>query len=162
MWKLFSLVFLIAATRPADADISTASPPVNMSSPTTLVMPIADEATCLKQHKLAALLAQVMGLEITTNTPMQALTQAEIEPLTGWHAESCVTLDTFCVVIARALKLKVAAPTEPASYVAAVRDEGLPVEPLLRHRILFESEVRLFLAQGYAAPLPSSRRLQPD
>jgi len=60
------------------------------------------------------------------------------------------------------LNLKVAAPTEPASYVQAIRDSGLPVEPLLRHRVLFEAEVRVFLAQGYAAPLPSSRRLQPD
>lgn len=126
------------------------------------VIPLGDEATCLKQLKFAALLAQVMGLESATKSPMQVLAQSAIEPLNGWNAEACVTLDTFCVVIARALKLKVAAPAEPASYIQAVRDDGLPVEPLLRHRVLFESEVRLFLAQGYAAPLPSSRQLQPD
>ncbi len=126
------------------------------------VIPIDDKATCLKQLKFAALLVQVMDLDTVTNTPIQALTQAAVEPLNGWHAEACVTLDTFCVVIARVLKLKVAATAEPASYVQAVRDSGLPVEPLLHHRVLFESEVRLFLSQGYAAPLASSRRLQPD
>ena len=126
------------------------------------VIPVGDEATCLKQLKFAALLAQVTGLETVTNTPIQALTKDAIEPLGGWHPEACVSLDAFCEVIARTLKLKVAAPAEPASYVQAVRDDGLPVAPLLNHRILFEAEVRLFLSQGYAAPLASSRRLQPD
>ena len=144
------------------AHVTISATPVSKPVVATPVIPIGDETTCLKQLKFAALLAQVMGLESATNTPMQALAQAAVEPLTGWNAEACVTLDTFCVVIARALKLKVAVPTEPASYIQAVRDDGLPVEPLLRHRVLFESEVRLFLAQGYAAPLPSSRRLQPD
>ena len=137
---------------------SSPSKPVEV----TPVIPIGDETTCVKQLKLAALLAQAMGLEIVTNTPIQALTKEAIEPLAGWHAEACVTLDTFCVLIARALKFKVDAPAEPTSYLRAVRDGGLPVEPLLSHRILFEHEVRLFLSQGYAAPLPSSRRLLPD
>ena len=143
------------------ASAPASAPTTNRIVPTP-VIPFGNEATCLKQLKFAALLVQVMDLETVTNTPMQALTQAAVEPLNGWHAEACVTLDSFCVVIARVLKLKVAEPTEPASYVQAVRDSGLPLEPLLHHRILFESEVRLFLSQGYAAPLASSRRLQPD
>ena len=141
------------------AAVMPASNPVVPAAP---IIPFGDGVTCLRQLKLAALLVQVMGLETITNTPIQALTQAAVEPLGGWHAEGCVTLDALCVVVARALKLKVAVPTEPASYVQAVRDSGLPVEPLLHHRVLFESEVRLFLAQGYAAPLSSSKRLQPD
>jgi hypothetical protein len=92
-----------------------------------------------------------------------------VQPLDGWVADDCVTSDDLCVVVARALNLKVEKPDNPYSYVQAVRNDGLPVDSVLPRRtkesipvVLLESEVRLFLARGYVARMPSSHRFQPD
>ncbi len=130
------------------------------------VIPLGDETTCLKHAKFALLLVRAMGLEADDGVnAMQVLTKQEVAPLTGWHTESCITLGDFCVVIAKVLHLKITAPGEVASYIQAVRNDGLPVDSLMAHQpqeVLRESAVRTFLADGYAAPLPSSRRLQPE
>ena len=128
--------------------------------------PIAD-ANCLSQIQLAALLAQALDLEINPahETVLQRLTKQGVEPLNGWHAEWCVTLGDFCVVIARALDLKVVNKDDPNSYLQAVRNDGLPVDELLaRHLVdvLHEPAVRAFLGHGYATPFPSSQQRQPD
>jgi len=60
-------------------------------------------------------------------------------------------------------------PQDPLSYGQALREEGLGVGTLLPERdpqldppYVLDSEVRAFLTTGYAAPLPSSRRVAPD
>ena len=132
----------------------------------TPVIPLGDETTCLKHAKFALLLVRAMGLEADDGVnAMQILTKQEIAPLTGWHTENCITLGDFCVVIAKVLHLKITAPDAVGSYIQAVRNDGLPVDSLPARQpqeVLRESAVRTFLAYGYAAPLPSSRRLQPE
>lgn len=134
---------------------------------------VRNEQTCVHQDRLAALLVAAMDLRITdTNAPnanITALTKLAIEPLDGWQPNDCADLDDLCVVAARALNLKVEKPGDPASYEQALREDGLPVDTLLPARIpaappplLLESEVRSFFLTGYAAPLPSSKRLLPD
>ena len=151
-----------ASSRPAPAPVAV--PVTNHPAP---LPPLGDNATCLTQVKLAALLIQAMDLEVkpTTEMAIQLLTKQSIEPLGGWQAERCVTLGDLCVVVAQVLHLKVAGPDDPANYLQAVRNDGLPVDALPVHRlsdVLYESAVRAFLARGYAAPFPSSRRLQLD
>jgi len=154
-----------ASVRPSPAGSPLpAAPPVPARAPAP--SPIAD-ANCLSQIKLATLLAQALDLEINPahETVLQRLTKQGMEPLSGWHAEWCVTLGDFCVVIARALDLKVVNKDDPNSYLQAVRNDGLPVDELLAHRlvdVLQEPVVRTFLSHGYAAPFPSSRQRQPD
>lgn len=132
-----------------------------------------NERTCLRQEQLAALLATVMELGVDTGKSLDAsskeLSKLAIEPLDGWQPNDCATLDDLCVAVARALNLKVEKPDDPVSYAQALRDEGLPVDTLLPARIpdgppplLLEPEVRAFFLTGYAAPLPTSRRLVPD
>ncbi|MEI6084151.1 MAG: hypothetical protein WCS70_07600 [Verrucomicrobiota bacterium] len=130
-----------------------------------------DATTCLKQVKFAAMLADVLGVEIngSADAPSRELAKRNIEPFGGWAGDECLTVDDLCVVVARALNLKVEAPDDPYSYVQAVRNDGLPVDSVLPRRrkesepaVLLEAEVRIFLARGYAARMPSGRRLQPD
>jgi hypothetical protein len=134
---------------------------------------VRDEHTCLRQDRLSGMLVAAMELRVAgTNSPnanIAALTKLAIEPLDGWQPNECATLDDLCVAVARALNLKVEKPDDPASYAQALRDEGLPVDTLLPARIpdapsplLLESEARAFFLTGYAAPLPSSKRLMPD
>ena len=146
--------------------VSTSPAPPPVPTHATATSPIED-ANCLSQIKLAALLAQAMDLEINpaTETVLQRLTKQGLEPLGGWHAEWCVTLGDFCVVVAQALDLKVTVKNDPKSYIQAVRKDGLPVDELLARRPvdpLHEAAVRAFLSHGYAAPFPSSRQRQPD
>jgi hypothetical protein len=122
---------------------------------------------------MANMLVAVMDLRLdadkSPNANTVALTKLAIEPLDGWQPNECLTLDDFCVAVARALNLKVEKPDDPASYAQALRDEGLPVDTVLPARppegpslLLLESEARAFFLAGYAAPLPTSRRLMPD
>ena len=142
---------------------SNAAPPV--ANPVVPVLPRGDDATCLIQIRLAALLAQALNWDLPADAALQQLKKQAIEPFGGWQAAQCVTLGDFCVVVARLLNLKVKAPNDLASYIQVVRNDGLPVDGLAaRHplEVLYESEVRAFLGRGYAAPLPSSRMRQPD
>jgi hypothetical protein len=134
---------------------------------------VRNEQTCLHQDRLASLLIAAMELRVagskSPNANTAALAKLAIEPLDGWQPNECATLDDLCVVVARALNLKVEKPDDPVSYAQALRDEGLPVDTLLPARIpnappplLLESETRTFFLTGYAAPLPSSKRLLPD
>jgi hypothetical protein len=134
---------------------------------------IRNELTCLHQDRLAGMLIVAMELRVadskSPNANSAALAKLAIEPLDGWQPNECATLDDLCVVVARALNLKVERPDDPVSYAQALRDEGLPVDTLLPARIadappplLLESEARAFFVTGYAAPLPSSKRLLPD
>ena len=143
---------------------SPAAPPVPTRLPAT--RPVGD-ANCLSQIKLATLLVQALDVEINPahESILERLTKFGIEPLSGWHAEWCVTLGDFCVVIARTLDLKVTTQEDPVSYIDAVRNDGLPVDDLKARRpldILYEPAVRAFLGRGYAAPFPSSRPRQPE
>jgi len=142
-----------------------------VKSPAAPASAIRDETTCLKQVKFAAMLTEVMGVETGGNadSPSRELAKLAIEPLGGWIGDGCLTVDDLCVVVARALNLKVEKPEDPYSYVQAVRNDGLPVDSVLPRRrqeaepaLLLEAEVRSFLARGYAAHLPSGRRIQPD
>ena len=148
---------------PALVDPTTGMPTIKPPSAPVPAIPHGDEFTCLRQAKLAALLAQAMGS--ATTTPVQMLTQQGIVPPAGWRAEACVTLGDFCVVVAQLLKLKVAEPVDPAHCIEAVRNDGLPVDAFAAHEpraVLHEAEVRAFLARGYAVVLPSSRLIQPE
>ena len=156
----------IAAATPAPAQPKSASALVKQ--------PAARSAKdCIAQHELARLLTQAMDLRFDTKKSVdpdtEGLSKLTIEPLGGWHPDQCATLDDLCVVVARALNLKVDSPADPGSYLQALRDDGLPVDTLLPARVeggdppvLLEREVREFFAAGYAAPLPSSRPLNPD
>ena len=160
-------------TGPADSPTNSrpSSSPSRVLPPVTnrmeWVAPRGDIATCLTHAKLAALLVTALDLEeqVRSTTAIQLLTKQAIEPLSGWRADRCVTLGDFCAVVVRALDLKVVNPADPASYIQAVHNDGLPVDELLAYRpadVLHEAAVRAFLGRGYAAPLPSSRLLRPD
>ncbi len=129
--------------------------------------------TCLHHEQFAVLLARVMDLKLDLHaTPedcSKMLAKLAIEPLGGWHFGKCVTVDNVYVVCARAMNLKVKDPEDPLSYGQALRDEGLGVDTLLPERdpkldppLVVDSEVRAFLTSGYAAPLPSAKRIAPD
>ena len=100
---------------------------------------------------------------------MKTLAKLGVEPLGGWQPGKCTTADDVYVACARVMKLKVKDPQDPLSYAQALRDEGLGVDTLLPERdpkldppIVVDSEVREFLTTGYAAPLPSAKRVTPD
>ena len=129
--------------------------------------------TCLHHEEFAAMLAHAMDLKLDPHaTPedcIAALTKLAIEPLGGWHTGKCTTVDNVYVACARAMNLKVKDLNDPLSYGEALREEGLGVDTLLPERdpkqdppFVLDSEVRAFLATGYAAPLPSARRVTPD
>ena len=129
--------------------------------------------TCLHHEQFAALLTRAMDLKLdpqaTPEDCLKALTKLAIGPLGGWHLGTCVTVDNVYVTCARAMNLKVKDPADPLSYGQALRDEGLGVDTLLPERdpkldppFVLDSEVRAFLTSGYAAPLPSARRVTPD
>ncbi|MCG3148090.1 MAG: hypothetical protein PCFJNLEI_01532 [Verrucomicrobiae bacterium] len=145
--------------------------PTVATNPVTPASILRDATTCLKQAEFAELLVGALGFGAGRGgeLPIPNLTNRQIEPLKGWQAEDCLTVDDLCVVVARALKLVVTDDQDPYSYVLAVRQAGLPVDSVLPRRrresvpaLVLESEARLFLARGYAARLPSSRRVQPD
>ncbi len=129
--------------------------------------------TCLHQEQFATMLGRAMELKMTDKaTPddfVKALTRLAVEPLHGWQLGKCLTVDDVYVACARAMNLKVKDPQDPLSYGQALRDEGLGVDTLLPERdpqldppYVLDSEVRALLTTGYAAPLPSSRRVAPD
>lgn len=129
--------------------------------------------TCLHHEQFAVLLARAMELKLDPHaTPedcSKMLAKLAIEPLGGWHLGRCVTVDNVYVACARAMNLKVKDPEDPLSYGQALRDEGLGVDTLLPERdpkldppFVVDSEVRAFLTSGYAAPLPSAKRVAPD
>jgi len=161
-----------AETAAADTSAQTAT----QAAPLALapVYPERDEDTCIRQGQMAMLLGRAMDIGLDESRSADAYTselgKLAIEPLAGWQPEKCVTLDDFCVVVARALNLKIESPDDPASYIQALRDDGLPVDSLLPPRgdvnnpapVLLAPEVRNFFAHGYAAPLPTSHHLNPD
>jgi hypothetical protein len=129
--------------------------------------------TCLHQEQFAVMLGRAMDLKMTDKTApddyVKALSRLAVEPLHGWQLGKCVTVDDVYVACARAMNLKVKDPQDPLSYGQALREEGLGVDTLLPERdpqldspYVLDSEVRAFLTTGYAAPLPSSRRVSPD
>jgi hypothetical protein len=129
--------------------------------------------TCLRQEQFAAMLGRAMDLKMTDKMApedyMKALTRMAVQPLHGWQSGKCVTVDDVYVACARAMNLKVKDPQDPLSYGEALREEGLGVDTLLPERdpqldppYVLDSEVRALLTTGYAAPLPSSRRVAPD
>ncbi len=136
--------------------------------------PVRDEETCLHQGQMALLLGRAMDLGLDVGKSPEAyaaeLGKLAIEPLGGWQPDKCATLDDFCVVVARALNLKIESPDDPASYIQALRDDGLPVDTMLPARgdinnpppLLLEPEVCNVFAHGYTAPLPTSHHLDPD
>ncbi|HXI83622.1 MAG TPA: hypothetical protein VNL17_05975 [Verrucomicrobiae bacterium] len=129
--------------------------------------------TCLHHEQFAVLLARAMDLKLDPHaTPedcSKMLAKLAIEPLGGWRPGKCVTVDNVYVACARAMNLKVKDPEDPLSYGQALRDEGLGVDTILPERdpkldppLVVDSEVRAFLTSGYAAPLPSAKRVAPD
>jgi hypothetical protein len=131
------------------------------------------EQTCLRQERFAVLLTRAMELKLdeksTPDDCLKALAKLGVEPLRGWQPGKCATVDDVYVACARVMRLKVKDPQDPLSYAQALRDEGLGVDTLLPERdpkldppLVLDSEVREFLTTGYAAPLPSSRRVAPD
>lgn len=148
---------------------STPPPAKRPATTVTRAVPAAvrDDTTCLKQDRLAELMVLAMGRE--SATPLKDLTKESIEPLNGWSAEACVTVDDFCVVVARVMKLKPADGEDPYEYVLAVRQAGLPVDSVLPRRprgvnppVLVEAEVRRFLMYGFAAQPASARPVAPN
>jgi hypothetical protein len=134
---------------------------------------VRTKETCLHHEQFAVMLGRAMDLKMTDKaTPddfVKALTRLAVEPLHGWQPGKCVTVDDVYVACARAMNLKVKDPQDPLSYGQALRDEGLGVDTLLPERdpqldspYVLDSEVRALLTTGYAAPLPSSRRVAPD
>jgi hypothetical protein len=120
------------------------------------------EEDCIRQGETARWLARALEMEVEGQgvmTVTKALSAVGIEPLGGWRTAECTTLDDFCVAVARALALPVTDTDDPASYQQALRDAGLPVDAVLPARgkdrvpVLLAAEVRLFLTQGYAAPI---------
>ncbi len=129
--------------------------------------------TCLHHEQFAVMLGRAMDLKMTDKaTPddfVKRLAKLAVEPLHGWQFGKCVTVDDVYVACARAMNLKVKDPQDPLSCGEALREEGLGVDTLLPERdpqldppYVLDSEVRAFLTTGYAAPLPSSRRVAPD
>ena len=144
------------------------------TQPLPAVRPVErTDQTCLRQERFAVMLARAMELKVSEPaTPaecIKALARIAVEPLGGWQPGKCVTVDNVYVACARAMNLKVKDPEDPLSYGQALRDEGLGVDTLLPTRepkidppYVLDSEVREFLMTGYAAPLPSAKRVSPD
>jgi hypothetical protein len=162
---------LVATNAPVTIDVRITprppSPPVNRRFVERTMQ------TCLRHEQFAALLARVMNLKIDPHASPEdcskMLAKLAVEPLGGWHLGKCVTVDNVYVACARAMNLKVKDPEDPLSYGQALRDEGLGVDTLLPERdpkldppFVVDDEVRAFLTSGYAAPLPSARRVAPD
>jgi hypothetical protein len=129
--------------------------------------------TCLRQQDFAVMLARAMVLKLdekaTPDDCVKALAKLAVEPLNGWQPGKCTTVDDVYVGCARAMNLKVKDPQDPLSYAQALREEGIGVDTLLPERdpqldppLVVDSEVRALLSTGYAAPLPSARRVAPD
>ena len=134
---------------------------------------VRTDQTCLHHEQFAVMLSRAMDLKLvepaTPDEVIHALTRLAVEPLRGWQLGRCVTVDDVYVACARAMNLQVKDPQDPLSYGEALRDEGLGVDVLLPERdphldppYVLDSEVREFLMTGYAAPLPSSKRVTPD
>lgn len=119
--------------------------------------PVRTAAEGIRQSEAAGMLAQMLG--VATEKAVAVLGGRQIEPLGGWQPAESLTVDDFCVAVARALALKVEEAEEPASYAQALRDAGLPVDQFLPPRTvgvpvyLLAREVRAFLAAGRMAPL---------
>jgi hypothetical protein len=161
----------VATNPPLAADIKIIPRPA--SAPVKRRFIERTEQTCMHHEQFAILLARAMDLKLDLHASpedcLKALTKLTIEPLGGWHSGKCVTVDNVYVVCARAMNLKVKNPEDPLSYGQALRDEGLGVDTLLPARdpkldppFVLDSEVRAFLSSGYAAPLPSAKRVTPD
>jgi hypothetical protein len=131
------------------------------------------EQTCLRQEQFGVMLARAMNLKLDEKAIpddyLKALAKLAVEPLNGWQPGKCATVDDVYVACARAMNLKVKDPQDPLSYGQALRDEGIGVDTLLPERdpqldppYVVDSEVRALLATGYAGPLPSARRVNPD
>jgi hypothetical protein len=129
--------------------------------------------TCVHHEQFAMMLGKAMDLKMTDKaTPddfVKALARLAVEPFHGWQPGKCVTVDDVYVACARAMNLKVKDPHDPLSYGQALRDEGLGVDTLLPERdpqldppYVLDSELRALLTTGYAAPLPSTKRVNPD
>jgi hypothetical protein len=144
------------------------------TGPSTVRRPVVrTEQTCLRHEQFAVMLARAMDVKLdakaTPDEVIKTLTRLAVEPLRGWQLGRCVTVDDVYVACARAMNLTVKDPQDPLSYGQALRDEGLGVDTLLPERdphldppYVLDSEVREFLATGYAAPLPSAKRVTPD
>jgi hypothetical protein len=82
----------------------------------------ADEP--LTQGQLAILLVRALELEVTLplteEKAIQLLTAQGISPLGGWDPSALATRMDLFVLIAKALRLEVENPEDPASYEAAV------------------------------------------
>lgn len=130
---------------------------------------VRNDDTCLRQEALAGLLAAAMGLVTSGDANgIAALTKLHIEPLGGWQPAACATVADLHVITALALHLEVDDPDKAADYAQALRNEGLPVDTLLpavgnwdSPPRLLPAEARAFLANGLAAPLPTSRHYMP-
>jgi hypothetical protein len=134
---------------------------------------VRSRETCLRHEQFAVMLGKAMDLKMTDKVApadyMKALTRLAVEPLHGWQPGQCVTVDDVYVACARAMGVKVKDSKDPLSYGEALRQEGLGVDTLLPERdpqldppYVLESEVRALLTTGYAAPLPSSKPVDPD
>jgi hypothetical protein len=167
------------------APTNEAPPSITNSSATIRIAPRAagiplvhrpvtrSQETCLHHEQFATMLGKAMDLKMTDKTTpddfMKALARLAVEPLHGWQPGKCVTVDDVYVACARAMNLKVNDPRDPLSYAQALRDEGLGVDTLLPERdpqldppYVLDSEARALLTTGYAAPLPGSKRVNPD
>jgi hypothetical protein len=133
--------------------------------------PVRDATTCLRQSRLAGLVWEALEKDATADdrARMETLAGEGIAPAGGWQVDDCVTVDDVCRVACQMLGMNVENATDPYQYVLAARREGLGVDELLPRRrreaeppLVWESEARAFFAYGLAAPLPGSRRIQPD
>jgi len=161
---------LVATNAPVTTDVRITRPP---SATVNRRFVERSVQTCLHHEQFAALLARAMDLKVdphaTTEDCLKMLAKLAIEPLGGWHLGKCVIVDNVYVACARAMNLKVKNSEDPLSYGQALRDEGLAVDTLLPERdpkldppFVVDFEVRAFLTSGYAAPLPSAKRVAPD
>jgi hypothetical protein len=173
-----SVTLKTAPTNEAPAGVTNSSIDIKITPRAAGLPPVRravvrTRETCLHHEQFAMMLGRVMDLKMTDKaTPddfMKRLAKLAVEPLRGWQPGQCVTVDDVYVACARAMNLKVKDPQDPLSYGQALRDEGLDVDTLLPERdpqldppYVLDSEVRAFLTTGYAAPLPSSRRIAPD
>jgi hypothetical protein len=133
-----------------------------------------DVRRCVVQGRVAGLLVAAMELPVANRQATEdcatELSKRGIEPPGGWQLQLPMRLDAFYVIAVRAMGLKVEKGEDPDACRRALRVAGLPVDTLLPDRgpadqpapLLLESEVREFLLTGYAAPLASSERAQPD
>ncbi len=166
--------------RPRGPKKTVVEPNVLPNSPTSVaheprIMPLPkkfparDDRDCLRQEQLAVMVTRAMELELGANPSadacIAALEKLSIQPLPGWKHGRCATVDDLYVIASQVLHLKVDHPDDPAACAQALRDDGLAIDELLPARppkgespLLLESEAQAFLATGYAAPLPTSRR----